>query len=189
MKAKTGELLSIIAMLFTLLGVSSSENPILLILAYSVHEAGHVFFSCIAGAKIRKIKGRVFKLSLVYDTGSISYLREALICSGGIIFNLITAFFSYLCVKNPQSTFVILNFSLALMNLCPVSILDGGGILKSLLLIKTRQDVAEKICFCVSFAMAMIMWLITVYLQIVFMANVSLFLISVLLLIQLCFSI
>lgn len=186
------ERLSLIALLFSMLSISASPNPIMLILAYAIHELGHIFFAYITGAKIKKMRGGVFHLSISYSTEALSYKKEALICSGGIIFNLISALLAFLIntkSNDTLSTFCLLNISLALMNLCPISILDGSGILKSLLLIKTRGDVAEKICLIVSFVFAILLWLITVYLQIIISANVSLFLISVLLLVQLCFSI
>ncbi|MBO5356806.1 MAG: site-2 protease family protein [Clostridia bacterium] len=186
------EKFSIIALIFSMLSISASPNPIMLISVYIIHEAGHIFFARLTGAKIKKMRGGVFHLSISYSTEALSYKKEALVCLGGIIFNLLFALFTFFInvQKNDTlSTFSLLNASLALMNLYPVSILDGGGILKSLLLIKTREDVAEKICLIVSFVFAIILWLVSVYLQIIFSANVSLFLISVLLLIQLCFSI
>ncbi len=139
-----------------------------------------------------KIRGGVFHLSMSYSTESLSYIKEALVCAGGVIFNLAFAAVVYVInvKKNDTlSTFSMLNVALALMNLYPVDILDGGGILKSLLLIKISEDVVEKISLGISFTFGIIMWLISVYLQIVFFSDVSLFFISVLLLIQLCFSI
>lgn len=186
------EKFSIIAILFSMLSISTSPNPFMLILVYVIHELGHIFFARLIGAEIKKMRGGVFHLSISYNTNGLSYKGEALVCMGGIIFNLLFALLAFLInVKNNDtlSTFSILNLSLALMNLYPISILDGGGILKSLLLLKTREDVAEKICLIVSFVFAIVLWLISVYLQIIFSANVSLFLISILLLINLCFSI
>ena len=49
-------------------------------------------------------------------------------------------------------------------------------------------DVAEKVAKAVSFASAILMWIVAVYLQIVFAQGFSLFFISVLLLVELCFS-
>lgn len=186
------EKFSIIALLFSMLSVSTSPNPVMLILVYLIHELGHIFFAKLTGAEIKKMRGGVFHLSISYNTNGLSYKKEALVCLGGIIFNLLSALLVFLInvQKNyTLSAFTMLNLSLGLMNLYPISILDGGGILKTLLLSKIREDVAEKICLIVSFIFAIIMWLVSVYLQIIFSANVSLFLISVILLIQLCFSI
>jgi len=186
------EKLSLVAILFSMLSISASPHPIMLILAYIIHELGHIIFAHITGAKIKKMRGGVFHLSISYDTNELSYGKEALVCSGGIIFNLLSSLIIFLINAENSDTlsaFFTFNLALALMNLSPVSILDGGGILKSLLLMKAREDVAEKICFAVSFVFAILLWLIAVYMQIVISANISLFLISILLLIQLCFSI
>lgn len=186
------EKFNLIAILLSILSISASPNPILLILVYIIHELGHIAFAKILGAEIIKIRGGVFHLSISYNTNGLSYIKEAMVCLGGIIFNLIFAFFAYMInLRNSDtlSTFILLNLSLALMNLYPISILDGGGVLKALLLSKTKEDVAEKIEKTVSFVFAIILWLVAVYLQIIFSAHVSLFLISVVLLIKLCFSI
>ena len=191
MKKIKGEL-SIIALLFSLMSISLSKNPILLVLAYVIHEIGHIVFAKLMGAEIIKIRGGVFHLSISYDTKNISYLKEAMVCAGGVIFNLLTSLIIYaINVSNNDtlSTFLLFNLSLAIMNLYPVSILDGGGILKSLLLSKIKGDVAEKVNNWISFFFSILLWLISVYLQIIFSANISLLFISIFLLIKLCFSI
>ena len=186
------EKLSFVALLFSLISISTSKNPFLLVLAYAVHELGHVLFAKMMGAKIIKIRGGVFHLSISYDTKNISYLKEAVVCAGGIIFNLIFAIIIFMLntSKNDTlSTLFLFNISLALMNLYPISILDGGGIVKSILLSKTRGDVAEKVNKWISFFFSILLWLISVYFQMIFSSNISLLFVSIFLLIQLCFSI
>ncbi|MBR2025460.1 MAG: site-2 protease family protein [Clostridia bacterium] len=186
------EKLSIVAILFSLMNISLAKSPLLLLLAYLIHETGHIFFAKIMGAEIQKIKGGVFHLSISYDTKNLSYVKEAVVCSGGIVFNLISALIILLLNTSNNdtlSTIFVFNLSLALMNLYPVSILDGGGILKALLLSKIQGEVAEKVNKWISFFFAVILWIVSVYLQIVFSTNVSLPFISIYLLIQLCFSI
>ncbi len=184
--------LSIVALFLSLISISVSKSPFLLISAYLIHELGHIFFARLMGADILKISGGVFHLSLSYDTKGISYLREAIVCLGGIIFNLIACIIIYIAnVSNNDtlSTFFVFNLSLAVMNLYPVSILDGGGVLKALILWKIRGDVAEKLHKWISFFFAILLWLLSVYIQIIFSSNISLLFISIFLLIQLCFSI
>ena len=184
--------LSLIALMLSMISVFLTPRPLLLILAYLIHEIGHMFFAKLVGAKISKMSGGVFHLSISYSTLGVSYKKEALVCCGGIIFNVIFGLLALLINTTNNDTvsaFSILNFSLGIMNLYPVSILDGGGILKSLLLSRLQESKADKICLSVSFIFAILMWLIAVYFQIIFSSNVSLFLISILLLVQLCFSI
>ena len=184
--------LSILSVLLSLMSISVSKSPFLLVLAYFIHEIGHIFFAYLMGAKIYKIRGGIFRLSLSYDTKGISYLKETIVCLGGIIFNLITAtlvFFMNISNNDTLSVFFVFNISLALMNLYPISILDGGNIIKSLFLWKMSEDVAEKLHKWISFVSAILLWLFSIYIQIIFKSNISLLFISIFLLIKLCFSI
>lgn len=186
------EKLGILAIFFTLLGVSISPHPFLLIFCYIIHELGHIVMAKIVGAKTRKVKILAFRLSIGYDQTGITYPQEILVCFGGIIFNLISAVTIALLpffTGDVADFFVVCNLSLALMNLYPVSILDGGGILKATLLYFLGQEKAEKISGGVSLICAILLWLVSVYLQLAFSSNPSLLIISIVLLIQLCFSI
>ena len=82
----------------------------------------------------------------------------------------------------------VCNISLALMNLYPVTVLDGGGIVRCIVFRLTGGDTAKKITSAVSFVFVFFLWFFAVYLQLVFSSNVSVFLISVLLLIEFCFA-
>lgn len=183
--------LAILSILFTVLSISVSPHPLILVICYAIHELGHLFFATLVGAKIKKFKLGAFHLCLSYDCTEISYLKEMLVCFGGIIFNVISALILLLIpiFKGEIIDFFILcNFSLALMNLYPASILDGGGVLRSFLYIITSQEKADKIARGVSIISTLILWLISVYLQLVLSSNLSLLVISIVILIELCFS-
>lgn len=186
-----GEKLSFFALLFTMMGISSSPHPFLMILCYLIHEIGHLFFARLVGAKIRKIRGGVFKLAIGYDCADLSYKKEAIVCLGGVIFNFLFAILTMIFMKNTEirQFLIVCNLSLGIMNLYPVSILDGGRIVKNVLLAIFSQEKAEKISRYVSFFSAFLLWLVATYLQLILSSNISLFFISVFLLIQLCFSI
>lgn len=187
------EKISLFTIIFTMMSISSSPHPFILIACYVLHESGHIIVAKIAGAEIvGGIKKKALRLTISYNCNNISYFKEMLVCSGGIIFNLLFALFAIvfrLGASEVGKFFIICNISLALMNLYPISILDGGGILRTVNLMLFDQEKAEKICKTVSFVFALILWFFAVYLQLVFSANISLFLISVILLVQLCFSI
>ncbi|MBQ8163881.1 MAG: site-2 protease family protein [Clostridia bacterium] len=188
---KLGEAVGFLAVFVTMMSISSSPHPVILILCYLIHEAGHLFFVKLTGARVRRMSIGGFKLCLHYDCSMISYKKELLVCAGGIIFNLVSALlFIALPVKDSESAsfFVLCNFSLALMNLYPVSTLDGGGILKCIFKSIFEEAKAEKLCKRVSFFFVFIMWLCAVYLQLIFNSNISFLFISVFLLIELCFS-
>ena len=186
-----GEKIGFIALIITTISLGASPHPMVLILCYGIHELGHLFFSYMVGAEMRGFKIGSLRLKLFYSSENLSYKRELLVQSGGIIFNLLSCLIvSFLPIfqGDVAEFFKICSLSLALFNLYPVSVLDGGGMLKSISCIFLSSTSAEKISRITSFACAVIMWLISVYLQLVFNSNISLFAISVLLLIELCFS-
>ena len=173
-----------------MLTLGTSPHPLVLILCYVIHEAGHLFFSKLAGAKMRRLSIGALHLSLSYDTSSLSYKREMLVQVGGVMFNLFSALVAYLFFPRGEIAdfFIICSVSLAVMNFYPISILDGGGLLKNALMLILPRDVAEKLSKAASLVCAIFMWLVAVYIQIIFCANLSLFIISVVLLVELCFS-
>ena len=162
-----------------------------MLLVYGIHELGHLVFATLVGAKMKKFKLGAFHFSLSYDSSHLSYGREILVCLGGIIFNLVTAFIALLLpIKNDAVTFFIVSsILLSLMNLYPASILDGAGALKAFLYLTVSPEKADKIIGGVSVFAILLIWLISVYLQLVFLSNFSIFAISVVLLIELCFSV
>ena len=185
-----GEKIGIIAMLITTLSLGSSPHPFVLILCYLIHEIGHIVVAKLVKAEMKSFKIGTLHLSISYDCSKLSYGKELLVLLGGILFNLISAFFvSFLGFGGETCEFFVVgSISLAVMNLYPISILDGGGIIKALASLIWSRDVAEKLSKITSFVCAILMWIIAVYFQIVFVANFSLFLISVVLLVELCFT-
>ena len=182
----------LIVALFSLISISASPHPLLLTLCYLVHELGHILTTRLLGGKIRKISLGVFKIAIGYDTYSMPYRKEFAVSIAGIAFNLIFAAICAILNKNGNealSFLITCNLSLAIINLYPISILDGGRVLKLVLYAAISQDKAEKIARYVSFFGAILLWFVSIYLQLVFSANISMLLISVFLLIQLCFSI
>ena len=183
--------LAVLSLFLTVISISISPYPMILLLTYAIHEVGHLIFAFVCRAKVNKFKIGGFHLSLSYDCSQISYKRELLVCMGGIIFNLASAIFvSLLPFANGARVefFVLCSICLALMNLYPAEILDGGGALKTILYILFSQSKAEKISRGVSVFAIILLWLVCVYFQLVFSSNVSLFFISVFLLVEVCLS-
>ena len=179
------------SLILTVLSISVSPYPLILVLTYLIHESGHIVFATLCGAKIQKFKIGGFHLSLSYDCSQISYKKEMLVCLGGIIFNVASAVVIMLLpfAKDGRwEFFIISNFCLAIMNFYPAEILDGGGVLRSLLYIFFSQEKAEKITRGVSVFAIILLWLLCVYFQLVFSSSLSLFFISLVLLVELCFS-
>ena len=183
--------LSFFSVILTVFSISASPHPLILVIVYVIHELGHLFFAKLMGAEVSSLKSSLCRLNIRYDCTKISHLREAGVVAGGVVFNLIfaLAFMLPLTEKSEiKSFFILCNLSLALMNLYPVNILDGGNILRCILNHLLSEEKSAKILKGISFLFAFVLWLISVYLQLVFSADVSIFFISVLLLMELCFS-
>jgi len=183
--------LAYLSLLLTVVSISVSPYPMILLLTYGIHEAGHLIFAVACRAKIKKFKIGGFHLSLSYDCSQISYKKELLVCVGGIALNLLSALlvsFLPFAVGARAEFFILCSICLALMNLYPAEILDGGGALKTILYIMLPQPKAEKISRGVSVFAIILLWLVCVYFQLVFSSNISLFFISVFLLVEVCFS-
>lgn len=182
---------AIFSLVLTGLSISVSPYPLVLVLTYLIHESGHVVFAKICGAKIKKFKIGGFHLNLSYDCSKISYKREMLVCFGGIVFNLASAALMLVLPIHEHEAvefFVICSFCLAFMNLYPAEILDGGGILRAFLNSLLSPLKSEKILRGVSIFAIILLWMASIYFQLVFSSNMSLFFISTILLMEFCFS-
>ena len=75
-----------------------------------------------------------------------SYREEFVTASAGAAVNLVTAIFCMPLARSEfADLFVTSNIALAVMNLLPIKTLDGGGTLKSVLLMCLPQDTAERV--------------------------------------------
>ena len=188
---KIGEKIGVIAVFFTMISISSSPYPITLVISYVIHELGHLVLAKINNIPMKKFKVGSFRISLSYDCSNVSYKKEMALCFGGIFFNFIAvliAWISGLSGSEVGGFFVLCNISLAAVNLYPVSVLDGGGILRCALMMIFDSCKAQKASKIISFVAVFFLWLCAVYLQLVFDANISMLFISIFLLIELCFS-
>lgn len=134
--------------------------------AVALHEAGHIFF-----ARILKIKIKCVHLSLLGARlevgGEISYARELLLALGGPLFGLLGFAGTFLPAQKCESPqllyFSIISLVLALFNLLPLESLDGGRILKCLLCLCFKLEIATKIMSILSFLTLFVLWLFSVY--------------------------
>ena len=188
---KLGEKIGFFAFFFTVMTISGSPHPLVLAFCYIIHEAGHIFFAKIQKVPLKKLKIGSFRLSISYDCSAVSYQRELLVCAGGVIFNLLSVLIGALLWRfnsDALSFFVVCSLSLAIKNIYPISTLDGGRIFRCLFLIIFDEERAQIACKWLSFVSAFVLWLCAVYAQMIFNSNISLFFISIFLLVELCLS-
>lgn len=97
-----------------------------------LHELGHAITGVILGLKIKKININVFGLSIEFENyGKERLTNKIIIDMAGPAINIIT-FIIAVIFKNEEIAYI--NILLAIINLLPIYPLDGGRIVKNLLL-------------------------------------------------------
>ena len=97
-----------------------------------LHELGHAITGIILGLKIKKININVFGLSIEFENYGKERLNNKIIIDmAGPTINIIT-FIIAVIFKNEEIAYI--NILLAIINLLPIYPLDGGRIVKNLLL-------------------------------------------------------
>lgn len=99
-----------------------------------LHELGHAITGIILGLKIKKININVFGLSIEFENyGKERINNKIIIDMAGPFINIIS-FIIAVIFKNEEIVYI--NILLAIINLLPIYPLDGGRIVKNLLLKK-----------------------------------------------------
>ena len=132
----------------------------LILTAAAIHELGHLAAMYICGVKIDRITVYPFGLDIRVSPRLISYKRELLIKSAGIAVNIIAAL---CCLPFNAVVFLFANITLALLNIIPITSLDGGGILEIILSMRLDPMRVTVIMKAVSFVFIVILWVIAVY--------------------------
>lgn len=106
-----------------------------------IHEGGHLFFIKLCGAKVVRADIEAIGALIIYDDRATGLNADAAIALGGPLFNLTAAVagIGFFCFYYNVYifTFIAANLALAFINLLPISGLDGGRALYSVL-VKNR---------------------------------------------------
>ena len=113
--------------------LQNSQIFIIGILAYLIHELGHITAMKLKKHQIKEIKVSLFSIDIVDKSRNIvTYENDLFILAFGPLFNFIAAFISLLSFYFFHfSTLKIcscVNFSIGIFNLLPIFSLDGGQI-------------------------------------------------------------
>ena len=119
----------------------------------AVHEGAHLAALRAFGGVPRRIRLTPFGIDIVLQKpGARGYLRDAAVSLSGPFANL-AEFAVFSCAKNPAfSNLTLAAFALFLFNILPISPLDGGQALESLLCLRLAPQKAERILALISFA-------------------------------------
>ncbi len=127
-----------IAVLTLMLVVFKNENILMCFLFCIFHELGHLAAMTFFGEKARSITLGYFGMRIDCETRIMPKIPEIVIAAAGPIVNLILMIFCRLYKFDEAAQ---INFSLALFNLLPVSMLDGGRILSPFVTERTMRNI------------------------------------------------
>ncbi|MBE6576751.1 MAG: hypothetical protein E7653_01270 [Ruminococcaceae bacterium] len=156
-----------------------SEMFIPLIVAITVHEAGHVVMAYLCKIKMAAFKLDIFGAALSPDSLTYSYTSEMILCIGGPLFNFLTVILLY---RIPSCVFAdnLTQCSIALgsINLLPIQGFDGGRIFSALLSCFLTQKSVFVTTKVVSFLFVFLLWVLSIYILLRYGASLSTFIFS-----------
>jgi len=140
-----------IAVVIIFAAIDPSRYTAYVLLSAALHEAGHIAAALCVGAGIRAIELRPFGVRLTLREEQRSYADDVTVAAAGPAANLLAAL---VCVQIyrlfpafADVHFVVTcNLFTCALNLLPVLPLDGGRILRGLLLSKLELTTAERVC-------------------------------------------
>lgn len=123
------------------------------LLASFLHECGHITAIFITGAKISKIKVNAFSVDIIQDN-CLPYLKEIFIILSGPILNIMLCILAELIYEFSKIEslrfFSVQNLIIGVINLLPISSLDGGRVLVIFLKKYLDENVVYRISCIVS---------------------------------------
>ncbi len=117
-----------IAVITLLLVILPESNAAICFLFCVLHELGHLTAMILFGKEAEKISLGYFGIKIVTAKRFLSPCKEALIAFAGPLANLII--FAFLFTAN-RKDYAFISLGLALFNLLPISMLDGGHIISA----------------------------------------------------------
>ncbi len=150
------------------------------------HELGHIVAMYMVGMQVNKISLRAFGVDMVIKEKHLSKSKQVVVLISGAFFNILAILFFCLLLKskacNIFNHLILCNFVLAIFNLLPIPVLDGGQVAYVLLSGVASDILARKIVDIISYIILSILFFIGVLLIIKCRYNFSLLLTSIYLL-------
>lgn len=167
--------------------IEGSFLPLFYLLIALCHEAGHLCAFYFFSRKISSIQFVGFGIKI--QKGShLTYVEEMIVALVGpmvnIIFGIIFLFIHTTFHSVIYLSFAAANFAYAVLNLLPLSPLDGYKILKDIILYKIEYNQAKKLLFSVHIFSIIIIFLIVITMIALRIMNFSLISVMIVLLIN-----
>ena len=149
-----------------------AKSPLSLLAAIVCHEAGHVLCGAFWG-EIPHLEINGGGLRLCYlQQGSV--LRRVSVSLAGPAVNIIAAL-----ALQEYEAFYLYSMALGIINLMPVSCLDGGSILRAICYRYLSDSVAYSLCRCISVISTLVIFALNCAVQLRYTTNLSLAAVSV----------
>lgn len=117
-----------VAVLTLILVFTGQNNGIWCFLMCIFHELGHLIMMLIFRKKPRKIELGYFGMKIISGERMVSPLSDILIAAAGPAVNILLSYVFHLLKMHNMAQ---INLALAIFNLLPVNVLDGGRILSA----------------------------------------------------------
>ena len=167
--------LSTIVLFIALIVYCDIISTLLLVFCVLCHEAGHIIAAYILGVKIKSVRFNLFGARIELGSSLESYITELLIALSGPAASITLGTLGIIFCDGEIKLFTCINFALALVNLLPISTLDGGRIISSFASHFLGAATSDKLIRFTSAFVIVILWGISVFLWFSFEKNISLF--------------
>lgn len=127
-----------IAVLTLVTIVTGKESIIYCFLFCLLHESGHLIAMIVLREKVRGVRLGYFGMKIECHNSLIPAKHDIIISFAGPAINLILAIIFYLYGKSELAN---MNFALAMFNLIPIQMLDGGRILSHFVSLDVTRNV------------------------------------------------
>ena len=150
------------------------------LVAAALHECGHILAAKLCRIPLVQMKLGIFGATLKTDRSLCSYGKEIILAAAGPLTNLLC--FALCCIADAKNEaaelFALASLVLAILNLLPISELDGGRIVYCTLASSFSVECAKRVVDALSFAIIFSLWTLSVYLILRLGASLSLFVFS-----------
>ncbi|MBE6541238.1 MAG: hypothetical protein E7672_02195 [Ruminococcaceae bacterium] len=156
-----------------------------LIIAVTFHELSHIVTAKFLGIKYISLSPKISGAVLTFDFTAVNYLSELFVHLAGGIGGMSAALVAFLLFHKNAIEFIGISVVLTLINYLPIENLDGGGILKTILLLFCSPDTVYKLCRVVSLITIILLWIFVLWIELRVSANFSVLLLVLSLMISL----
>ena len=184
----TGRMVSVGLLPLCFIWLSVTEKnllPLILLLHVAVHEAGHLLSALLCRIRPGCAEGRYIGMNISFSGAVISYKKELIILLSGSGANFLFLLFSAFILRSYYEFYYLSGVGIALFNLLPLRICDGGKALFCILLMLLPEERAVKLSGAVHFISAIFLLAFAVSAQFVYRVNLSLLVVSIYVLLEL----